>query len=312
MRRSRALGIGGLSLLLVMAIVAGRRGSARVHEALAGCGGGERPLVVIGLWLIPGNKKHKPSFYTRRLAVAMHRLRAAELPVLLLTDSDEVAADAKRAYGANPNASSPCCGARLAVQQVRRSELPHRAAAGGLPADCPTKWGKSIPAGQFRALATVWLSKFALALGAARGIAGPSCPPPHAIAWLDAGLSEGELGRAVGLLSGEDAARPGEVLMQHYSALSPKMRLEPRQYFGGRCPISHPLNAKVIWARPAALETLATAFDACLASLGTAGGGVNCSCYDEETVLAHMYHGRAPCSPSDIQWRPIEIYRKGK
>ena len=97
------------------------------------------------------------------------------------------------------------------------------------------------------------------------------------------------------------------------------MRKSPSAYFGGRCSVAHTLNAKVIWASKPAIRNLLAAFDTCLELLvgqAQAEAGT-CTCWDEETVLAHL-HGRVPpCDTLNSTLLPptfvhMDVYDKNK
>ena len=77
------------------------------------------------------------------------------------------------------------------------------------------------------------------------------------------------------------------------------MRKSPSAYFGGRCPVAHTLNAKVIWATEPAIRGLQVAFDVCLDLLVSQAMEGSCTCWDEETVLAHLHERMPPCDALD-------------
>ena len=106
---------------------------------------------------------------------------------------------------------------------------------------------------------------------------------------------------------------PGEIRLGFYA---PAMRKQPGEYFGGRCPIAHPLNAKAMWGDRAAFAALNQTFEACLGRLVAeaegSGKGAQCGCFDEETVLAHLLVRQFPCDRLPHRYprfEHLQVYR---
>lgn len=78
----------------------------------------------------------------------------------------------------------------------------------------------------------------------------------------------------------------------------PGMLKHPTHYFRGRCPVTHTINAKVIWADTAGLGALRKSFDECAGRMLAAK---TCECFDEETVLTHIHNQVAPCTELHAQ-----------
>jgi hypothetical protein len=261
---------------------------------------------VIGLWIIKGNAKHRPGFFLKRLATVARAVAAQMWNLTLITDSDAAVTSASDAYQRHGS------GLRLNVRRVALDALPYQAQALKVDAACPTKYGKQIPAGSLQTLDKVWLSKvWALASTAAsaQGASAPACPS-SSWAWFDAGLNADEIRRALkSIRANKSLPNSSEIRLQFYPE---GMRKAPTAYFRGRCPVQHTLNAKVIWATVAGIERLLASFNECLGKLVQ---DANCTCWDEETVLAHIHQKVAPCdtlgSPAPV-FTHIDVYDTNK
>lgn len=109
-------------------------------------------------------------------------------------------------------------------------------------------------------------------------------------AWFDAGLNTNEINRAVASIQSSDVPRENEIRIQFYPEY--KKLSGSDKYFNGKCPIWHTLNAKVIWGRRKGLKALHASFNECL---GEIAAQHSCTCFDEETILAHIHQKIYPC-----------------
>jgi hypothetical protein len=173
-----------------------------------------------------------------------------------------------------------------------------------MPTSCPAKYGKRLPDGQLKMLDKIWLSKPSLIEQALSVEPDPECGIDGRTQWLwlDAGLEKDQVLRVMNHTKTLQAPEPGAVHMQFYC----KAKMIPDiQYFAGRCPVKHVLNAKAIWTDRKGAKTLRGAFDSCLNRLvarneaGTSQGAnptSPCECFDEETVLTHIFQRLEPCT----------------
>lgn len=257
---------------------------------------------VIGLWILKGNKKHKPAFFLKRLVTVVRGMVSQRWNLTLVTDSDTVVNTATNAYQQSTLS--------LRVRKILLNELPYQKQAQSVDSACPTKYGKQLPKGSLATLDKVWLSKvWALSSTASEYGDRTSCMPASWV-WFDAGLNSDEVRRAIKSMQTIKSPPNGsEIRLQFYPA---GMRKPPLEYFKGRCPVEHTLNAKVIWATRESASLLLSAFNECLDKITQT---TTCTCWDEETVLAHIHQRRAPChnlKSNAPTFTHIDVYDKSK
>eukprot|EP00039_Didymoeca_costata_P012610 m.182610 g.182610 ORF g.182610 m.182610 type:complete len:341 (-) comp15530_c0_seq2:78-1100(-) len=271
----------------------------------------EKPLIVLGLWILPNNKKHGPKFFISRLSKTLVSLGASQYTTLLFAGGEEHSKGGLSQQRATASYISKSRSNSVFVyQHVDVDDLPYKNLAKAAMPTCPTKYGKPIPSGQLQVLNKVWLSKIHLLWNASRGagLNGQNCNHNQWL-WLDAGLNDKEVSRVLAHVKYKKAPQSGKIHIQHYCE---EKSLPEERYFNGLCPIKHKLNAKAIWADGEAIANLLTVFNECLHALAFRVGSFfvdplevaanaqhkqsTCVCFDEETVLTHIFLGRAPCA----------------
>jgi hypothetical protein len=126
--------------------------------------------------------------------------------------------------------------------------------------------------------------------------------------WLDAGLEDDQVKRVLNHTRVLQTPKPGAVHMQFYCE---EKTLPANEYFAGRCPVKHVLNAKAFWADREGFRALRAAFDQCLDLLVADIPSGHCTCFDEETVISHVYQGLGPCSTVDTpEFVPLPVIAK--
>lgn len=261
------------------------------------------PLVVIGLWILTGNAKHKPSFFTSRVYNTLKILGSDSKSVVLFAGGEEnskgqlSSEKASTAFAARRRKTDNVAAeAAFSYTLAELDDLPYTAQADSVPMDCPAKYGKRLPQGQLRMLDKVWLSKIALVEQALELEPDKGCPAGGAgrsqWLWLDAGLEKDQVLRILNHTKVLKKPQPGAIHLQFYCEV--KM-LQAKEYFAGRCPVRHLLNAKAFWGDKQGFQQLRAAFDQCLNLLVADIPSKKCDCFDEETVMTHIVQGRAPC-----------------
>lgn len=267
------------------------------------------PGAIAGLWFVKNNRKHKPEFFMRRVGELAIQVAEAGLDMAFFHDGREGTNDIVHA---KYEQTSPT--GRYWHTAVALDDLPYQAWAQKLDPTCPSKWGKPLPRGSLQEFNKIWLSKIWVCWHMA--VEKRSAGLCHTSwIWLDAGLSDAERKRAMQSVKEIGKPAPGAVYMQKYP---PGMLKAPAHYFRNRCPVVHKINAKVIWSDRAGFTLLRAAFDECLAKLAMAVGAskeADCECFDEETVLTHMYDQVGPCAELDNpppELRPIQVIDPNK
>lgn len=260
------------------------------------------PLVVIGLWILTGNAKHKPSFFTSRVYNTLKIIGSHSKSVVLFAGGEEnskgklSSQQANTAFLARRKKKNKVTEAAFSYKLAELDSLPYKAQADAVPADCPAKYGKKLPKGQLRMLDKVWLSKIALVDQALQLEPDEGCPANGAgrsqWLWLDAGLEKDQVLRILNHTKVLQRPQPGAIHLQFYCEA--KM-LQAKEYFAGRCPVRHLLNAKAFWGDRQGFKSLRAAFDQCLNLLVADIASKKCDCFDEETVMTHIVQGLAPC-----------------
>ena len=163
------------------------------------CTGGKVGAVV-GLWLINGNKKHRPRFYLNRLATVVGRIARQGWNLTLVTNSADAAKIASAEFTKLSANTAIQAAAALNVRRMDVAELPYATQASAVDPHCPTKYGKALPRGALQALNRLWLSKVWVLASSSRAAAAAAqesggCKP-RSWAWFDAGLNADEVQRA--------------------------------------------------------------------------------------------------------------------
>ena len=101
----------------------------------------EAPHALVGFWRVPGNTKHKPSFFIRRLRIVAKAIAERQWPLSFNTDSTEARSVVESAYSsAYPNGT-------LMITETRREALPYSVQARSISQSCPTKYGRRMKIG---------------------------------------------------------------------------------------------------------------------------------------------------------------------
>lgn len=98
--------------------------SIRDTEPL-GCSASRLPLVISGLWLIDGNKKHSTSFFTGRLAANARAVARKGHPMVLFAGSTEIASVGATSFASQEVES----GVVLETRLLKEAQLPYSIAA---------------------------------------------------------------------------------------------------------------------------------------------------------------------------------------
>lgn len=229
---------------------------------------------------LESNSKHNESSYLRSLAQECKILAQDQKRFITVGDLSSFEAIPECA----PTVSS-------SVWQRSFIELPHADIATHMDINCPLKFGRQLPAGQFRNLSRVWLSKLPLLCEVAE------TQPDQVTVLLDAGIySNIENGNgpalkgwkfALGALSSQDFETEA-VHMSHYPRQFSKGR---HTWFGSKkCSHDNPQACAMFMAvRGRHCPKVMKAYSDALLRVGA----TKCKCFDEEVVLTDMWRRTA-------------------